>query len=57
MFPFPLARVLAGPARYVSLALLIALLPGCEQEPPQPSESVAQAMADTPMAHAVKHLA
>jgi len=56
MFPFPLARVLAGPARYVSLALLIALLPGCEQEPPQPSESVEQAMADTPMAHAVKHL-
>lgn len=52
----PLARRVAGPATRIALAFAFAGVAGCDQGVPPPSESVAEAMGDTAMEHALKHL-
>lgn len=50
------ARRAAGPAVATALALALACLAGCDQGTPKPSEPLEEAINDTAMEHAVKHL-
>jgi Cu(I)/Ag(I) efflux system membrane fusion protein len=56
MYPIPLARTPARLARSSALALALVLIGGCDQQAPKPSESLEQAMDDTALEHAEKHL-